>query len=424
MIGPVQVLEPEDEVPARRSVPRGALPAPGSTPCGVGVPRDGRAPLARRVDQAGHLGPATPGHGVSRGLSPTTSPPWPRASRSSASEQRTEPGRPFRTTPRTGRRQAGATDPRRARPESSRSGWSCRYPARRPHQLATAAPSPTGGPPGKAITLRLPAHEGGETRSGLRRCGLGDASPGRLRHRAGHRRHEPVAAARARFRNRGCRASSPRAVRISRMHRRGIVSLTARDVRPHGSQELGATDAKAGAPPGTGARRSSSVATGPRARPARGARSRDRGGTGKGQHHPQGSPGNSGAPALYGVHTEIERRMPAASRCNGAAIGCHASPGPSGHGGYCAHLNPEEGRMPRYMVVERTFPDGLQYPITDQGAAACLAVVRRNGDVGVTWASRSVRERRQAPGCSASTTGPTTRASARRRPSTGCPWTA
>jgi len=40
--------------------------------------------------------------------------------------------------------------------------------------------------------------------------------------------------------------------------------------------------------------------------------------------------------------------------------------------------------MPRFMV-ERTFPDGLHIPVTSDGAQACLAVVGKNGDVGVTW---------------------------------------
>lgn len=40
--------------------------------------------------------------------------------------------------------------------------------------------------------------------------------------------------------------------------------------------------------------------------------------------------------------------------------------------------------MPRYLV-ERTFPDGLQIPINADGAAACLQVVDRNADEGVTW---------------------------------------
>ncbi|MCU1392014.1 MAG: hypothetical protein JWM34_442 [Ilumatobacteraceae bacterium] len=40
--------------------------------------------------------------------------------------------------------------------------------------------------------------------------------------------------------------------------------------------------------------------------------------------------------------------------------------------------------MPRYMV-ERTFPDGLQIPMTDDGAGVCLGVVDTNLDLGVTW---------------------------------------
>ena len=40
--------------------------------------------------------------------------------------------------------------------------------------------------------------------------------------------------------------------------------------------------------------------------------------------------------------------------------------------------------MPRYLV-ERTFADGLQIPLTDEGAADCLGIVDRNADQGVTW---------------------------------------
>ena len=40
--------------------------------------------------------------------------------------------------------------------------------------------------------------------------------------------------------------------------------------------------------------------------------------------------------------------------------------------------------MPRYMV-ERTFPDGLNIPINADGAAACLSVVGRNAEDGVSW---------------------------------------
>lgn len=40
--------------------------------------------------------------------------------------------------------------------------------------------------------------------------------------------------------------------------------------------------------------------------------------------------------------------------------------------------------MPRYMV-ERTFPDGLEVPMTPEGAEALMGIVGRNADVGVTW---------------------------------------
>jgi hypothetical protein len=40
--------------------------------------------------------------------------------------------------------------------------------------------------------------------------------------------------------------------------------------------------------------------------------------------------------------------------------------------------------MPRY-VVERTFPEGLHIPATEEGVAVCLGVVGRNSEHGVTW---------------------------------------
>lgn len=40
--------------------------------------------------------------------------------------------------------------------------------------------------------------------------------------------------------------------------------------------------------------------------------------------------------------------------------------------------------MPRYMV-ERTFPKGLHIPTTDNGAQACMSVVGKNAENGVTW---------------------------------------
>src|ERR1700737_1245761 len=41
-------------------------------------------------------------------------------------------------------------------------------------------------------------------------------------------------------------------------------------------------------------------------------------------------------------------------------------------------------RMARFMV-ERSFPDGLEIPLTEQGAQACLSVVGTNAELGVTW---------------------------------------
>jgi hypothetical protein len=40
--------------------------------------------------------------------------------------------------------------------------------------------------------------------------------------------------------------------------------------------------------------------------------------------------------------------------------------------------------MPRF-VVERSFPDGLEIPVTTEGAAVCQGVVGRNAQLGVTW---------------------------------------
>jgi len=40
--------------------------------------------------------------------------------------------------------------------------------------------------------------------------------------------------------------------------------------------------------------------------------------------------------------------------------------------------------MPRY-VIERDFPDGLVIPTNADGAAACVGVVDRNAEQGVTW---------------------------------------
>jgi Protein of unknown function (DUF4242) len=45
--------------------------------------------------------------------------------------------------------------------------------------------------------------------------------------------------------------------------------------------------------------------------------------------------------------------------------------------------------MPRY-VVQRTFPDGLSIPVTDEGTRTCRGVVDRNAQDGVTWISSYV----------------------------------
>jgi hypothetical protein len=47
--------------------------------------------------------------------------------------------------------------------------------------------------------------------------------------------------------------------------------------------------------------------------------------------------------------------------------------------------------MARFMV-ERTFPDGLEIPMTDKGAQACLSVVGTNAELGVTWVHSYVTE--------------------------------
>ena len=40
--------------------------------------------------------------------------------------------------------------------------------------------------------------------------------------------------------------------------------------------------------------------------------------------------------------------------------------------------------MPRYMV-ERTFPDGIAIPVTEEGAQTCQPLVSNNAEAGVTW---------------------------------------
>jgi len=54
--------------------------------------------------------------------------------------------------------------------------------------------------------------------------------------------------------------------------------------------------------------------------------------------------------------------------------------------------------MARY-VVERTFPEGLEIPMTTEGAATCMAVVDRNGELGVTWVHSYVSDDKQSSFC-------------------------
>ena len=54
--------------------------------------------------------------------------------------------------------------------------------------------------------------------------------------------------------------------------------------------------------------------------------------------------------------------------------------------------------MPRY-IVERTFPDGLAIPMTDQGAAVCLTVVGNNLQDNVTWVHSYVTKDKKKTFC-------------------------
>jgi len=47
--------------------------------------------------------------------------------------------------------------------------------------------------------------------------------------------------------------------------------------------------------------------------------------------------------------------------------------------------------MPRY-IVQRTFPDGLQIPVGDDGAEVCRAVIEQNAEQGVTWITSFVSD--------------------------------
>jgi uncharacterized protein DUF4242 len=54
--------------------------------------------------------------------------------------------------------------------------------------------------------------------------------------------------------------------------------------------------------------------------------------------------------------------------------------------------------MPRYLV-ERTFPDGLAIPMTEEGAATCRTVVGNNAEDLVTWVHSYVTPDRRKTFC-------------------------
>jgi Protein of unknown function (DUF4242) len=54
--------------------------------------------------------------------------------------------------------------------------------------------------------------------------------------------------------------------------------------------------------------------------------------------------------------------------------------------------------MPRYMV-ERTFKDGLNIPINQDGVSACGGVVALNAEGGVTWVQSFVSSDKKQTFC-------------------------
>jgi Protein of unknown function (DUF4242) len=58
----------------------------------------------------------------------------------------------------------------------------------------------------------------------------------------------------------------------------------------------------------------------------------------------------------------------------------------------------EESHVPRYMV-QRTFPEGLQIPISADGVELCHGVVERNADEGVTWVHSYVSDDKRVTFC-------------------------
>ena len=59
---------------------------------------------------------------------------------------------------------------------------------------------------------------------------------------------------------------------------------------------------------------------------------------------------------------------------------------------------PHHERMPRYLI-ERTFPDGLEVPTTNEGAKALRGIIDNNAAEGVTWVHSYVSADRQRTYC-------------------------
>ena len=54
--------------------------------------------------------------------------------------------------------------------------------------------------------------------------------------------------------------------------------------------------------------------------------------------------------------------------------------------------------MPRYLV-QRTFPDGLHVPVTQEGTTDWRDILARNADLGVTWLQSYVSDDQQTMVC-------------------------
>jgi len=54
--------------------------------------------------------------------------------------------------------------------------------------------------------------------------------------------------------------------------------------------------------------------------------------------------------------------------------------------------------MPRYLI-ERTFPDGMLIPVTEDGAKYCLNIIYNNTDENVTWIHSYVSDDKKKTFC-------------------------